>query len=167
MFLGPFCLAVHKGKEGLGGGEYDFSAPSHKEILYCFQRSLSTNASCHRRSVLRHFDTAVQDTAVLYEIVALDSVQEDWNWAKAIGLIFCTHAGANCEAKIASVGSSQMAPFNVNVHVEDEANLAQSCLEGRGLSVCLSVWGCAAVCCLRGRSKRNPNLHGTPVDFIS
>lgn len=117
--------------------------------------------------MLRHFDTAVQDTAVLYETVALDSVQEDWNWAKAIGLIFCTHAGANCEAKIASVGSSQMAPFNVNVHVEDEANLAQSCLEGRGLSVCLSVWGCAAVCCLRGRSKRNPNLHGTPVDFIS
>lgn len=115
--------------------------------------------------MLRHFDTAVQDTAVLYEIVVPDSVQEDWNWAKALGLIFCTHAGVNCEARIALVGSSQMASFNINVHLEDEANLAQSCLEGPGLSVCLSVWVCAAVCCLRGRSKRN-NLHGTPVDFI-
>lgn len=120
MFLGPFCLAVHKGKEGWGGWEYYFSATSHKEILYCFQKSLSTNASCHRRSVLGHFDTAVRDTVVCYKIVVLDSVQEGWNWTRAIGLIFHTYMGANCGARIVSVSSSS------------ETALSNSAFKGRG-----------------------------------
>lgn len=56
--------------------------------------------------MLCHFDTAVQDTAVFYEIVDLDSVQESWNWAKALSLIFSVHSDADCKARTALVGSS-------------------------------------------------------------
>lgn len=107
-----------------GGGKYYFSATSHKEILYCFQKSLSTNASCHRQSVLRRFDTAVQDTAVFYEIVVLDSVQEGWNGAKAVSLIVSVHIGAHCEARTALVGSSSQMALLSTVHLKDEANQA-------------------------------------------
>lgn len=152
MFWGPFCLAVHKGNERWGGWEYYFSATSYKEILYCFQKSLSTNASCHRRSVLSHFDTAVWYTAVCYKIVVLDSVKKGWNWARAVSLIF--HL---TWALIVEWESFQWVAIwkqrCLARALREEACVVQSCL-GRGrpgragvsVSVCLgSVRSCSAV----------------------
>ena len=114
--------------------------------------------------MLRHFDTAIQDTAVCYKIVVLDSVQEGWNWARAVGLIFHTHVGADCGARIVSASSSSETALSNTVHLKDEAHLVQSCLErgwlGRaeGVCVCLSLGLCSHACCLTGRDKRHHPL---------
>lgn len=122
--------------------------------------------------MLHHFDTAVQDTAVCYKIVVLDSVQEGWNWARALGLIFHTHVGANCGARIVSVSSSSETALSNAVLLKDEAHLTQSCLErgwlGRtgGVCVCLSLGLRSRACSPTGRSRDTLHrLHSTHVDL--
>lgn len=115
--------------------------------------------------MLRHFDTAVWDTAVCYKIVVLDAVQEGWSRARAIGLIFHTHVGDNCGVRIVSVSSSLEMALSNAVQLKDEAHLVQSCLErswlGRteGVCVSLSLGLCSHEYCLTGRGKRHlPSL---------
>lgn len=163
--MGPLCLAVHKGKGGWGSWEYYFSATSHKEILYYFQKSLSTNASCQEQSVLGHFDTAAQDSAVCYKIVVLDSVQEGWNWAGAVGLIFHTHVGANCGVSVVAVSSFSETVLSDTVHLKGWGSPSAELLgEGRGVCVCLS---CAVVHAILEEGVRDIfcHLHGTQVDL--
>lgn len=97
-----------------------------------------------------------------YKVVVLDSVQEGWNWARALGLIFHTHMGANCGVRIVSVSSSSETASSNAVHLKDKAHLVQSYLERgwlgrtRGVCVCLFLGLCSHACCLAGRSKRHP-----------
>lgn len=102
--------------------------------------------------MLRHFDTAVRDIAVCYKTVVLDSVQEGWNWARALGLIFHTHVVLIVEQEPFQSCSSKAALPNT-VHLKDEAHLTQTCLErgwlGRaGGWQCLSLFGSGQSCVL-------------------
>lgn len=170
MFLGPFCLAVHKGKEGWGGCESIISQLLHtKKYCTAFRNLLVqmppvTGDQC--------YTILTQDTAVCYKIVVLDSVQEGWNWARALGLIFQTHVGANCGARIFSVSGSSETALSNTVHLKDKAHLMWSCLEGGwlgrtgGVCVCLSLGLCSRACCPTERSRDTLHrLHSTCVDL--
>lgn len=76
--------------------------------------------------MLCHFDTAIWNTVVCYEIVVLDLVQEVWNWARDVSLIFHTNMVANWGVKMVSVSSSLETVLSNTVHL---THLVQSCLE--------------------------------------
>lgn len=83
--------------------------------------------------MLGRFDTAAWDTAVCYKIVVLDSVQEGWKWARAVGLIFHTHVGANCGVSVVPVSSSSETVLSDTVHLKGRGSPRAELL-GEGLA---------------------------------
>lgn len=165
MFLGPFCLAVHKGKEGWGRGVESIISQLLHTKKYCsafrnilVQMPAVTGDQCY--AIL----TQLYGILECYKIVTLDLVQEVWNWVGNPSLIFHTHMAANCGVRMVSVSSSLETMVSNTVHLK-ETHLVQSCLEilPRSPSLawkdrgCLCLWVCAAiVCCHTGAGKRQP-----------
>lgn len=56
---------------------------------------------------------------VCCKIVALDLVQEVWNWARDVSLIFHTHMVANCGVRMVSVSSSLETMLSNTVQLKD------------------------------------------------
>lgn len=97
MFLGPFCLAMHKGKEFCGGGL------SVLFLSYFTQRNTVVLSELSWYKCLQsQADTAVWNTSVSCKIVALDLVWEIWN----ISLIFHSYMVANCGVRMVSMSCS-------------------------------------------------------------